>query len=91
MAVPPPSTDRSEKKYWLDDPRNVNKLIGVLVAVCIALVIVDAFYHKHVHLAVEESFPVFYGVYGFLAYCVIVLSAKALRRLLKRDEDYYDR
>mgnify|MGYP001294537042 CR=1 FL=1 len=91
MAALPPSTDQSEKKYWLDDPRNVNKLIGVLVAVCVALVIVDAFYHKHVHLAFEESFPVIYGVYGFLAYCVIVLSAKALRRLLKRDEDYYDR
>ncbi len=91
MTVPSPSADRPEKKYWLDEPRNVNKLIGVLIAVCVALVIVDAFYHKHVHLAFEESFPVFYGAYGFLAYCAIVLSAKALRRLLKRDEDYYDR
>ncbi|MFZ1640032.1 MAG: hypothetical protein WAV07_01060 [Candidatus Contendobacter sp.] len=91
MADPSPSTDQPEKKDWLDDRRNVNKLIGILVAVCVALVIVDAFHHKHVHLAFEESFPVFYGVYGFLAYCVIVLSAKALRRLLKRDEDYYDR
>jgi hypothetical protein len=91
MAAPSHPTDRPENKYWLDDPRNVNKLIGVLIAVCVALVIVDAFYHKHVHLAFEESFPVFYGVYGFLAYCAIVLSAKALRRLLKRDEDYYDR
>lgn len=91
MPTPSPSTDRPEKKDWLDDARNVNRLIGALVVACIALVIVDAFYAKQVHLAIEESFPVFYGVYGFIAYCVIVLSAKALRRLLKRDEDYYDR
>lgn len=86
-----PAAERKEKKYWLDDSRHVNLLIGILIAACIALAVVDAFYTKSVHLAVEESFPLFYGVYGFVAYCVIVLSAKALRRLLKRDEDYYDR
>jgi len=91
MGAPSPSTEQPEKKYWLDNPRNVNRLIGLLIAACIGLAIVDAFYHKHVHLAFEESIPIFYGFYGFVSYCAIVLSAKALRKVLKRDEDYYDR
>ncbi|MBE2294358.1 MAG: hypothetical protein IAF00_05380 [Phycisphaerales bacterium] len=79
------------KIYWLDQPSNVNKLVGLLIAVCVGLALLDAVYVKHGHFAFEEAFPLFYGVYGFLAYCFIVLSAKALRRLLKRDENYYDR
>lgn len=79
------------KTHWLDRPGNVNRLVLALVAACVGLVLFDAVYVKHGHFAFEEAFPAFYGVYGFLAYCFIVLSAKALRRLLKRDEDYYDR
>jgi hypothetical protein len=30
-------------------------------------------------------------VYGFVACVLLVLTAKALRRLLKRPEDYYER
>ena len=85
------STSDSKKNYWLDQPSNVNKLVGLLIAVCVGLALLDAVYVKHGHFAFEEAFPLFYGVYGFVAYCFIVLSAKALRPLLKRDEDYYDR
>ena len=80
---------KHEKKYWLDEARNVDKIVWTLVAVCAVLFLADFFYHKHVHFAFENWIG-FYGWYGFLAYCFIVLSAKALRRLLKRDEDYYD-
>lgn len=89
MSEQPSSSDG--ERYWLDQPANVNKLVWLLVVVCVGLVLFDAVYVKHGHFAFEEAFPAFYGVYGFLAYCFIVLSAKALRRLLKRDEDYYDR
>lgn len=91
MTSPIPPANRSTKKYWLDESRNVNKLVGLLIATCIGLALFDALYTKHGHFTFEESLPVFYGVFGFLAYCFIVLSAKALRRVLKRDEDYYDR
>lgn len=81
----------NNKTWWLDQPANVNKLVGLLIAVCVGLALFDALYAKQGHFAFEEALPVFYGFLGFLAYCFIVLSAKALRRLLKRDEDYYDR
>jgi len=91
MTLPTSPTDQPERKRWLDEPRNVNKLVGLLIAVCVGLALFDALYVKQGHFTFEEALPIFYGVFGFLAYCFIVLSAKGLRRLLKRDEDYYDR
>lgn len=78
-----------EKRYWLDQPGNVNKLVRVLVVVCVLLFLADLLYHKHAEFGFEHWFG-FYAWYGFLTYCFIVLSAKALRRILRRDEDYYD-
>ena len=78
-----------EKHYWLDDKRNVSKIIWALVIVCVLLFLSDFVYHKHVHFEFEQWLG-FYGWFGFLAYCFIILSAKALRKILKRDEDYYD-
>lgn len=89
MTVPSPSAARPEKKYWLDDPRNVNKLIGVLVAVCALLVLADLFYHKHVHFGFEAWFG-FHAWFGFGMCVALVLIAKELRKLLKRKENYYD-
>jgi len=80
----------SEKKYWLDNPRNVDKIFWCLVGVCALLTIADFIHHKHGHFSWEEWIG-FYGFYGFLACVALVLMAKQLRKLLKRDEDYYDR
>jgi hypothetical protein len=38
-----------------------------------------------------ESWFGFYGWYGFVGCVGLVLVAKALRVILKRPEDYYDR
>jgi len=81
-------TDR-DKKYWLDDPRNVNKIVYGLYAVCAVLVLADFGYHKHTHFPIE-GLPGFYGFFGLLAFTGLVLSAKGLRIILKRREDYYD-
>jgi hypothetical protein len=80
---------RAEKRYWLDKKRNVDKLVGILVLVCIGLFGADFFYHKHVHFAFEGWFG-FFAWYGFISYLVIVLAAKQWRKIVKRDEDYYD-
>lgn len=61
---------------------------AVLVA-CAALLLADFAYTKHVHYAFERWTGFFAG-YGFAAYVFIVYAAVALRRLVKRDEDYYD-
>jgi uncharacterized membrane protein len=86
-------TDRPEeipgKTYWLDQPRNVTRVVWTLVAVCVLLFFADAFYHKHPHFEIEHLFG-FYGIYGFFVCVALVLIAKSLRAILMRSEDYYD-
>ena len=77
------------KKHWLDQPKNVNKIVYVLYAICAALLLADFIYHKHTHFEFENWFG-FYAWFGFLAYTFIVMSAKLFRKLIKREEDYYD-
>jgi hypothetical protein len=79
-----------EKRGWLDRPRNVKRIVYALATVCVLLVAGDLLYHKHTHFSWEESFG-FYGFFGFVSFFLIVLSGRPLRRLLARDEDYYDR
>ena len=78
-----------EKRYWLDDLRNVNKIVYALYAICAFLLVIDPLIHKHGPFAIEHWLG-FYGIYGFVACVGLVLAAKELRRLLMRSEDYYD-
>lgn len=66
----------------------INAIIAVLAVFCIGLLIAEFWYAKHPHFGFDGWFG-FYPAAGFLAYCFIVLSAKALRPLLRRGEDYY--
>ena len=84
MNTPP------EKKHVFDNPRNVKLTIYCLVAVCVVSLLADFFVHRHVVHPWEEMFG-FYGFYGFGACVVLVLIAKELRKVLMREEDYYDR
>jgi len=70
-----------EKKYWLDDTRNVNRLYWGLVVVCVLLGVADLFVHRHVHFS-WESFPNFYGFFGFAAFWCVVIAGKNLRKIL---------
>lgn len=79
-----------EKQYWLDDPRNVKKIVCTLYALCALLLVSDGLYEKHVHFTFENWFG-FFGWFGFVACVGLVLAAKVLRRFLKREEDYYDK
>ncbi len=45
---------------------------------------------SHVELAVEK-FPVFWGIFGFLASVVITFFAYWLGKSVKTREDYYDK
>lgn len=79
----------SERKRWLDEPRNVTRLVWALALVCAALVIGDLAYHKHAHFGFEGWFGI-YGFFGFAAFFFIVMAGKHLRKILMRPEDYYD-
>ena len=74
---------------WLDEPRNVDKLVYGLYIVCAAMVLADLFYDKHPHFEFEHWFG-FHAFYGFFACVVLVVLAKGLRLLLMRNEHYYD-
>ncbi len=84
-----PPSPGEEKKYWLDERRNVTKIFWGLVLVCAALGLADFFYDKHGVFAMEDV-PTFFGIFGFVVCVGLVLGAKELRKVLKRDEDYYD-
>lgn len=79
-----------EKEYWLDKSANVTKVYWAVVIVCAILIALDFFYHKHAELEMEHLWG-FYGWYGFISCVFLVLAAKEIRKLLMRDEDYYDR
>lgn len=81
----PDSSDRG----WADRPGPKRLVRMMLYGVCAVLLLAEIFVHRHtVHEL--ESVPAFYALYGFLALVFAVLAASGLRRLVKRDEDYYD-
>lgn len=79
-----------EPKGWLDSRRNVDLIVYALYALSVVLFAADFFVHKHAPFAIEHVFG-FYAIYGFVGCVALVLIAKALRVLLMRPEDYYDR
>ena len=82
-------TNYHDDNRWLDKPSNVTKIISGLIIIGVLLFLADAAYHKHIHFKAERVFG-FYALVGFFAFIGIVLSGKALRKILMRSEDYYD-
>lgn len=79
----------NNKKYLFDNPKNVKFLVRILVSSCIVLFAMDLVIHRHtVHP--WESFTGFYALYGFFACVVLVMLARELRKLVMRDENYYE-
>ncbi|WP_151484610.1 hypothetical protein [Streptomyces albicerus] len=78
-----------DDRRWLDEPRNVTRIVYGLAVLCALALLADLFYTKHPYFSVER-WSAFYAVYGFVGSVTLVLTAKGLRRLLRRDEDYYE-
>lgn len=77
------------KQYIFDNPKNVKLLIRALYACCIILFALDLVIHRHIYHPWEE-FIGFYAFYGCIACVVLVLLAREMRKVVMRDEDYYD-
>ncbi len=73
---------------FLDKKKNVDRIVYGLYAVCALLVIADIAYKKKTYFSIEYFFG-FYGWYGFIMCALLVVCAKAMRRVLMRDETYY--
>ena len=79
-----------ERKYWLDDKKNVKKVVYSVCAICAVVGLLDLIpYKHHLHFGFENWFG-FYSIFGFVACVSLVLAAKQLRKIVMRDEDYYD-
>jgi hypothetical protein len=89
----------NDREHYFDDPRHVRLVLRSLFTVCAVMFLLD-FAGLFLHWAGAgslrhaatwwEGLPGFYAIYGFAACVFLVLAAKQLRKLLKRDEDYYD-
>lgn len=73
---------------WADRPGVQRAIRIALYAVCAVLLPVELLVHRHAYNAIE-AVPFFYALYGFAALWVAVTIAKGLRKLARRNEDYY--
>lgn len=82
--------DNPNPAGWADRPAVRKRIRWALYIACAVLFVADFFVHRHIVNPIEKL-PAFYAIYGFAALVAVVLAAKGLRRIVKRDEDYYDR
>ena len=79
----------TEKKHLFDSPRNVKSLLWLFYASLGVLLVIDFFIHKHPDFPWEAKAN-FCAAYGFVSCVGLIFIAKLVRRLVQRDEDYYD-
>ena len=78
-----------EKRHIFDSKKNVKRVLKALVVACVLTAGADSVYHRQVVHPFEALWG-FYAIFGFVACVVLVLLAKEMRKILMRDEDYYD-
>jgi len=76
------------KLLFLDNMKNVERIVTGLYVLCALLFLADFFYKKKYYVSVE-NWPGFYAVYGFVMCAGLVVIARWMRSFLKRDESYY--
>jgi len=73
---------------WVEKDANIVWMIRGLAVLCALLFLADAVVKRKPYFDFESVFG-FYAVYGFIAFSVIVISTKYLKRVIGRREDYY--
>lgn len=79
----------SEEPGFFEKPENIQKMLRIFYVCCALLVIADFVVHRHIYHS-WEKLPGFYPLYGFAGCVVLVLIATEMRKVLMRDEEYYD-
>jgi len=77
-----------QRLLWVDNPAAVNRLILGLSILCGILFLLDFVIRRYSYFAAEAWYG-FYAIAGFVAFTLVVLGAKMLRVLIRRDETYY--
>ncbi len=84
------------EKHFFDKPRNLRRTLKIFFIASALLILLDlldllhVFPFKETHDGLEGWFG-FYAIYGFVGCTLLVLAAKVLRKIVMREEDYYDR
>ena len=80
---------------WLEKPNAATKIFWTLVVLAVLVAVPDILslfhivYEMHPYNAIEEM-PVFYGLYGLIAFLTLIAIAKFIQPFLKRADNYYD-
>ena len=80
---------KSPTKVQIDLARLGSRFTRFLLVIVLILMVLEFVVHRHGETHLEESF-MFPAIYGFIAFIFIVEVGKILRRLIMRDESYYD-
>ncbi|HBG46412.1 MAG TPA: hypothetical protein DDW94_05415 [Deltaproteobacteria bacterium] len=81
---------RLEKIF--DNPQRLQTLKWVLYAAMAVFIVLDFVIPRHHVEFFWDEVPGFSAAFGFAAFVVVVVVAKALGRLfLQKDEDYYEK
>ena len=92
MTDAPETHETHKSDGWADTPGFRRLFLGALLLAALlsaAAGFVPAFQKKEPHFALE-AFPVFFAVFGFVMFAAIVLIGQHLRKIVGRDEGYYD-
>jgi len=82
-------TQQPSEDHWLARPRTIRLLWRVFIAILLVTVAVQFLSGSDGHFGIDGWIG-FGAVYGFLSCLIMVLVAKGLGYILKRDERYYD-
>jgi len=74
---------------WMRTALFFRLLMAVLAGAGVLLIAIELVFFRLAYAGVE-SLPGFFGIFGFVAFGLAVLSGWPLGRLMRRPEDYYD-
>ena len=82
-------SNSNEAPGFFEKPGTIKLLWILLYAVCALTLVPEFFIHRHPHFAYDSYFG-FFALLGFVACALLIILAKGIGLVLKKNEDYYD-
>lgn len=80
---------KTDQPGFFDKAGNIKKLLRIFFSLCGGLFLLDFVLHRHVIHPWDHLWG-FYALFGFVACVALVLGAKEMRKVVMRNEQYYD-
>lgn len=74
---------------WMRGRDGDRRVLAIVAAVCAVLAVLDLLINRYPSTLLEKT-PVFFGLFGFAALAIALLSGFPFGKLLRRPEDFYD-